>query len=221
MESYIQEKLIEFNDFFSGNDYAAAKIVCDEVISDSKKALANIDNNPESENNLRYVVGMMFKSFSKFIQLHNLTTERNWWVNNKKVEDIWYVMCDCNDLLNFCIDVIETDALTKIRERFKKFSIFFKKRFGPGLYASPVIIIDRELCSICSKDVRGCEHRQGRLYNGRICRHVAESISTMKSVDLVKVPKDPRCRLWPWNEEKKGTFKVSILNTSSIDDFLY
>jgi len=221
MEAYLQDKLSRFHYFFSNEKYNEAAIVCDEVIADSKQVLANRENNTESENNLRYVAGIMFKGFAEFIQLHNLTKSYNWEKDFKKVESIWNVMCDSTDHLNFSAGAMEAEPLTKVLDRLEKFSKLFTKMFGKGLYASPVIIISKETCSICHQDVRACEHRQGKLYNGVICRHVADTISSMESVDLVQVPKDPRCRLWPWNKKKNGAYDIRILNMTSMDDFLY
>lgn len=221
MEAYIEEKLNQFNNYFTKEKYEDAKNVCIEVISDSKLALANRFENSESENNLRYIAGITFKGFAEFCELHLLTKTFNWQKDNKKVEEIWNLMCDCSEHLNFSATTIESAPLTAVLERLKKFSRFFSKTFGKGLYMSPVIIIEDEICSICNFDVRTCEHREGRLYNGVICKRVANKISNFKSVDFVKVPKDPRCRVWPWNEKEKGVYDVRILNMNNMDDFLY
>lgn len=221
METYIQDKLNQFHHFFSMEKHMESASICDEVISDSKTALANKELNSEPDNNLWYVVGITFKGFLEFIQLHNVTKIQNWHKDNKKVESVWYLLCDCTDHVNFSAGTMEALPLTVILERLQKFTKVFNKMFGKGLYASPVIIISKENCSICEQDVRSCEHRQGILYNGVVCRHIAESISSMESVDLVQVPKDPRCRLWPWNKKKDGAYEIRILNMNMMDDFLY
>lgn len=221
MEGYLQDKLSSFYSFFAECKYTEAASLCDEVISDSKNALANRYNNTESENNLRYVAGIIFKGFLEFIQLYNLTKIPNWHKDNKKVESVWELLCDCTDHLNFSSGTMEALPLTIVLERLQKFTDTFTKMFGKGLYVSPVIIINKENCSICEQDVRSCEHRQGILYNGVVCRHVAENISNIQSVDIVQVPKDPRCRLWPWNMKKDGTYDVVMLNMNMMDDFLY
>lgn len=221
MEAYLQDKTNQFHHYFSNKQYDKANIVCEEVILDSKQALATRDNNSEEENNLRYIVAILFKGFAKFIELHNLTKSYNWQNDFEKVENIWLILCDTAEYLNFSAGSMETESLTMVLDRLEKFSKNFTKLFGKGIYASPVIVISKETCSICNKDIRACMHRQGKLYNGIICRHVAEEISEIRGFDLVQVPKDPRCRVWPWKKKENGTYEVRVLNLSSPDDFLY
>lgn len=221
MEQYLQYKLSLFHNYFSNKQYDQANLICEEVILDSKQALAARDNNSEEENNFRYIVAILFKGFSKFIELHHLTKSFNWHKDFKKVENIWCTMCDSVEYLNFSAGTIETEALTVVLKRLEKFSKTFSQMFGKGMYASPVIVISKETCSICKDDVRACVHRQGKLYNGVVCRHVAEEISEIRGFDIVQVPKDPRCRIWPWKKKQDGTYEVQLLSISSPDDFLY
>lgn len=221
MEEYLNQKLIEFRDFYKNSDFDGAITLCESVINDSKLALSSRELNSETENNMRYLAGITFKGFLEFIQLYRLTHRQAWYDDNKNVERIWYLLCDCVDHLNCSAGMMESLPLDNILKRLQGFNEVFSAIYGPGLYASPVIIINKEICSICKEDVRGCLHRQGQLYNGMLCKHIAESISDMKSIDLVRVPKDPRCRVWPWNEKEKGVYEMRFLSISSPDDFLY
>ncbi|UUW11217.1 hypothetical protein NLG42_10500 [Flavobacterium plurextorum] len=220
MEKYLHEKLNIFQILFASQKYIEAKDLCYDVVENSKTALADRSINSEEENNLYYIAAMLFKGFSEYIDLQNLIKESLWFKNKEKVEKIWYLLCDCADHLNFCICVIEVKILTVIVNKVKNIKKKFKEKFGAGMYLSPVITISKETCSICSKDVRSCIHRQGVLYNGLICRYVAAEISNFSGVDIVKVPKDPRCRIWPWNGDGKK-FNAMVLSLNCVDDFLY
>ena len=221
MKTYLQNSLSEFYDYISNKQFDKAKDICSDVIAASKQILATRLNNTVEENNFRYVIGIMFKGFAEFIELKNLTIDNNWQTDFDKVESVWYILCDCIDYLNYSACLIETAPLTDVMDEVESFSRSFTQIFGKGIYASPVLIFGKESCSICAQDLRICEHRVGKLYNGLICRSIPDELLEFRRVDLVQVPKDPRCRVWPWKAKENGIYEVRILNASTSDDFLY
>ena len=135
-------------------------------------------------------------------------------------------MCDCKERLEFASGYCRGDVIDQVRESVDGLEKFFRESFGDGTYTSPGIISDKLLCSICQKDSRACAHIPGRLYYGRICRYQLIN-PRLEHIALVKVPKEPRCRIWSWqvkdNLDGEGATldPICILTTFSIDDFLW
>lgn len=66
----------------------------------------------------------------------------------------------------------------------------FQKFFPYPLFLSPEIHVKKYRCSICGKTYtfkKNCEHKVGKLYNGKMCHKVIEDCE-MTSISFVKDP---------------------------------
>lgn len=81
------------------------------------------------------------------------------------------------------------------------------------------------LCSICNEDTRGCRHINGSLYGGIVCNY-RQINPRFDHIALVEEPKDPICRIWPWNiqynadGEVTGLTNLTLIMPGDISDFL-
>lgn len=173
----------------------------------------------EEENNVAFMTGTLFKGLTECIQLAELTRDRKWHLDNKRTEEIWGLLCNCFDRFEFCSSYFKADDFTWVKENLRKLRDDFVVHFGHGMYSSPEILFKKEICSVCNKDTRACLHIGGNLYNGVMCYSIPQKIE-LRSVSLVTIPRDPRCRLWSWNMTENMTFTTSIMVFFRIDDWL-
>lgn len=149
----------------------------------------------------------------------------DWDKNHELLESVWIRMCDVRDRLTFSYPYCRCRAIEWALCSLARLEEYYFTRFGAGSYVSPGIESDGCLCSICSKDIRACDHVPGRLYNGTFCS--AEPIDPSPThVALVDSPADRRCRIWPWNientQDNSGlNLSVMVMCSFSIDGFLF
>jgi hypothetical protein len=209
----------KWNENFMSREYDKCNEISSIHINICKKILQNRLWDSENENNTAYSTGTLFKGLTEFVQLAELTRDQKWHNDFKKIETIWSLIWNCTDRLQFCSNYLNPDGLTWILKILQGLKDDFDKHFGYGIYASPDILIKKEICSVCKKDIRACMHINGKLYNGIMCLSIPQE-TEMKSVSLVTVPRDPRCRLWSWNMTKDDTYTTAILVLFRIDDWL-
>ncbi|NEQ55275.1 MAG: hypothetical protein F6K11_35020 [Leptolyngbya sp. SIO3F4] len=167
---------------------------------------------------------VFFKGLHEYVQLCQITGDRNWYEEQETVEKVWIKLCDCRERLHFSSQYCQGEAINRVLSDLDGLEGFFQEAFGNGSYLSPGIVADMSLCSICNQDCRACSHVAGRLYNGEICSYQPVN-PHCDHVALVKIPKDLRCRIWSWqikdNDDESITIeRACILTSFSVDDFL-
>jgi len=177
-----------------------------------------------SEYDKLLVLLVLVKGLHEYIELCQTTKCRSWHENNLTVEQVWFKLCDCEERLNFVANYCQSTATEKIFQDLEGLKNFFQEAFGSGTYLSPGMIADKNLCSICHRDARACSHVEGRLYDGRVCFYQPVNPQA-NHVAIVKIPKDPRCRIWSWrvkdNDEGEGVkFEAPVLSSFRVDNFL-
>jgi hypothetical protein len=169
---------------------------------------------------------VLSKGLHDFTQLSRLTHDQRWHIQNKMTETIWIKKCDCKDRIEFAFNYCNHKAIDKVLRSIYGLEEFFQEEFGNGTYASPALVYEKLTCNVCGIDARACQHIEGRLYDGKICRYQPCNPS-VNHVGLVKTPRDPRCRIWPWqiqdNTENEGSTieAMMILTSFSVDDFIW
>lgn len=216
-ENYIQH----WYDLIKQRNLEEAVALCQGMILPYKEILNKRNWQDESENDYNnfLVLAITFKAFEDYSHLGKITLKNKWDQDNLNLENVWLKLWDSKDRLDSVRGRIQSKIVKLIYSNLENLLDQYRQNFGNGLYASPEILIKKELCSICNKDIRACSHIKGRWYNGTICRGIAEDIE-MKTVSLVTVPRDPRCRVWPWREKEDRVFEMSVLTLFQVDDFL-
>ncbi|WMN11510.1 hypothetical protein QYS49_38630 [Marivirga salinae] len=216
-ENYIQQ----WYDLIQQRKLEEAVALCQAIILPYKEVLNKRNWHAESENDYNnfLVLAIIFKAFEDYSQLGKITLKNKWDQDNLNLENVWLKLWDSKDRLDSVRGRIQSKIVELIYSNLEDLLDQYRQNFGNGLYASPEILIKKELCSICNKDIRACSHIKGRWYNGIICRGIAEDIE-MKTISLVTVPRDPRCRVWPWREKEDRVFEMPVLTLFQVDDFL-
>lgn len=221
--SEIEKYANEWFNLMHKNLLNQAKRVCVSLIRQIKQELnTKTWNLDEKSYNFLFVSVISFKAFEDFTDLANLTACKRWVNSNSKVESVWFCYCDCRERVSFVQNYITSFILVFIDCELSKLRNVIDKNWAP-IYVSPEVLIIREFCSICGEDIRGCEHKLGKLYNGKLCVGKVEGIKNYKGVAFVETPKDLRCRVWPWkcyNRGKDVYCETRVINATSIDDFL-
>jgi len=140
-------------------------------------------------------------------------------LKHKEIEQLWTRLLDCQERIDAVQGLLGGPGLDWLVSQASSAYDHFVKHFGAGdCFFSPVIIVKRESCSICGKDLRACVHRAGVIYDGKRCRGVVEDME-LRSCDLVRVPRDRRCRLWPWNiDAQTRQFSAAVFTMFDVDD---
>ncbi len=214
------DDLQHWSDLIGGGDYSAAKRHLFECVEHYKTGVKGED----LDSGKALATSGLFRALYDFTILKELTEVPSWWCHSKTIEQAWGLYWDCIERFDFVNGAVETPVLDQADEYLTGFKRRFDEAIGTGnLYASPEIIIKRETCSICRKDIRACDHVPGRVYGGLHCQAMVEDFD-IRAVSFVRTPKDPRCRIWSWchvEREGKTYFEqVAMMCLFSLTDFL-
>jgi len=165
-------------------------------------------------------LAVFFRALHDFAEVAEISGHVNWAQKDELVESLWSKFCDCRDRIDLVRHAIRGDFIEQVADILTKIQDFYLAAFCQGHYMSPEIVAKRELCSICLTDLRSCSHISGRIYSGKLCSSILDSDGIrLVSGSLVRVPHDPRCRVWPWNI-KNNKSEVMLLSFFRIDDFM-
>jgi hypothetical protein len=92
------------------------------------------------------------------------------------------------------------DGFTEIDNNLRRLDAIERIIFPPQVFFSSGMIVDKQICSICSSDYEDCEHVKGRPYMGKFCM-VRLIASKVDHVAMVHNPADKRCRVEKFSEE--------------------
>jgi len=139
-----------------------------------------------------------------FANLHILVEHPEhpqWFRHPKAVETAWHLIHDSYDRL--LRGLLHEAFVAPYVARLDYLKSFVNTVYGPGLYTSAEITSDKLICSICKSDIRACQHIVGWTYGGQPCQVMWGDDSYINAVALVSNPRDPRCRIWPWQFQDK------------------
>jgi hypothetical protein len=120
----------------------------------------------EDDYNKLLILLIFFKGLHEYVQLCQITNDRNWHEDHTTVENVWVKLCDCRERLQFSSQYYQGEVIDRVFSNLDGLEEFFRDVFRDGSYFSPGIIADASLCNICNQDCRACSHVAGRLYNG-------------------------------------------------------
>ena len=72
--------------------------------------------------------------------------------------------------------------------------------FPPQLFLSSRLVVASSECSICGGEYGECDHVKGRAYMGRMCTEIVNEIAELRSVDVVRNPANPHCRIMQFTD---------------------
>lgn len=178
------------------------------------------ENYTEQENNTNYIAAVSFRGVLDYVNLLEMTSRPNWERDPKSLEKVWIRLWDCKERIEAHNPGLAGAYIDGIKDFLNHLFEYYFSCFGPGMYMSPDLKVKLRLCTVCGNNIKKCDHVPGRLYNGEMCRQLLTDVEA-RSVSLVSNPRDPRCRIWPWNMESDGeSCQVLVLALFSVDDFL-
>ncbi|MGZ4852224.1 MAG: hypothetical protein ACXV3D_03415 [Halobacteriota archaeon] len=170
---------------------------------------------------------ILFRGLQDFNTTHDIINSSDSKLGFSQVEDVWTLLWDCNERIEFSRRAFSSRVLEHLLERIRYLTDFIDKavtdKYGPAVYTSPEVI-SSAICSICLKDPRVCDHLNGQIYAGHLCTMIPTDIRLV-NVARVKTPKDPVNRLWPWRSRKdeQGDTVYEgcvVLRAFRLDDFM-
>jgi len=177
-----------------------------------------------SDMDVAFIGAVFLRAVYDHTILVEMVAESNWIENHDKVETIWGRFCNCRDRFEFAADSIHGPIADQVSRFLAIVENTFLEHFGSGHYMSCELIFEKMVCSICQSDIRSCEHIPGRLFSGKICTMQPTGAITFPENgscgSLVTVPRDPRCRIWPWNFDSERKADIMFMSAFRIDDFM-
>jgi hypothetical protein len=191
---------------------------CKEVAQDSAVPLPA----PAGEKNGAVVVGILARGLQGYVDVLRFRSAPNWHAAPANVEAMWSALCDAVARLDHAAAYLNHPTLDSSLRTLAAVREEIDSRFGRGVYVSPVLVVEKFLCSVCGEDHRRCAHIVNRLYGGVRCIKVPTRLLRLASVDIVEVPEDPRCRIWPWNrtDDPPGFKNICVITSFRPDDYL-
>jgi hypothetical protein len=140
--------------------------------------------------------------------LCHVVAEDAWLETPHMVERAWDLLHDAEDRLNYSgLELEFRESCLHLVDQARE---AIQARFGAGLYTSWEVAFDWAECTVCKLDIRACEHLPGQWYDDQICSIHPIGLRPL-AVALVENPRDPRCRIWPWNKREKGPDESGII----------
>ena len=206
----------------NNKEFEDARKVSREVISISKDIINNKCWGLASDGyNFVLAAAVLFRGLVDYVDVELLFDSDQFPDKHDTIEKLWDKMWDCRDRLGFAIVYCKSETIDFILKRLDLIEKEFSRRLGQGLYMSPEILIKSEICNICKKDPRACEHIAGVIYNGVKCSSVVKDFEFRTGGSIVEYPHDPRCRIWPWRYDKNThTAKAPFFTFFQVDDFM-
>lgn len=125
------------------------------------------------------------------IELNSLYVEAFDKIKQKKYQDAWCDLEQCEIKSNNLSENSSDDFLKRSRTNFIKDKVFkWQSLFPYCVFLSPGFTVGYYSCSICGHKIRPrsrCEHIKGRVYNGELCVHVGHDLE-FGEVSIVKNP---------------------------------
>jgi hypothetical protein len=216
----VESKSAEFAKKFRASQFIEAAKVAAETVDLLKRALKASENASADDLNEIYLRAIFFRGLFDLCIIERVMEQENWDQDHALLDYVWTKYWDCKDRFDFSRPLFGGALVEHIDRTLQRLSNYYLERFGPGRYMSADLMIKTRLCSVCREDLRGCDHVPGRLYGGILCRGIPVGIEPV-GASLVENPKDPRCRIWPWDfDSEKGIIKATILTVHELDDFI-
>lgn len=200
----------QFHDIESIKDSNLQRARTIGLLKRIRRKWARYKSKYEDANEL-FVLAMVVRTYLDYQKLLCDTRNKKWYEDQTGIEEVWDKLCDLNDRLGYVSGKAEGHAISKMQNKAASLDNWFLINYGSGMYSSPEMICKKVECSICGNNIKSCNHIHGRLYNGIRCVETPKDCE-LRSVSLVKVPRDKRCRVWPWQLEKNddGTLTSTL-----------
>lgn len=162
-----------------------------EIINKANERLSNLKNEvpPDAESvfNELYVLdrlrGMLVAYCSTWSR-----------IIKSEFSDSWSSLQDALGLLGE-IKRLSACGQDHLLDYFENQLVELEKLYPYNVFFSVGMVVDWFKCSICGEDIDsfGCPHIHGQLYGGRMAYGIAQNITKLEHVSIVKHPEDKRC----------------------------
>ncbi len=115
----------------------------------------------------------------------------------------WEALIDAQEYIQIALQIDDLPNYRFHADRLKKFGELL---FPIPLFTSCGIVYRAGNCTICEQRFDSCEHEEGRVYLGRLCREVNRRDVKLNEISLVPEPRDRRCRVGAW-EDDEGVYR--------------
>lgn len=156
--------------------------------------------------------------FQQQCMLNSLKSSLKCWVHTKsnEFEPAWSSLIDAQEYCEVALKIDKFEGLINLHNHLKSMehSIF------PSwpLYNSVGILETVGKCSICHSPFNDCNHLEGEVYMGRLCRRVDKQIVEFNHSAIVAAPHDRRCIFTHISDEGKVIDNFTREPTGEINE---
>lgn len=144
-----------------------------------------IDKGIEPHANLFFHFQCVINSFISVLKMWTLLKEQNHGV-------AWGKLIDAQEYISVAFRASDNHCgIEEYVERLYRIETTVFPEFP--LYLSSAIVEKAGKCSICNKQFGDCEHIEGFVHMGRLCRRIESTLVNIDHVALVNQPQDKRC----------------------------
>ncbi len=115
----------------------------------------------------------------------------------------WDALVDAQEYIQIAIQARDHPDYRVHADRLRKAEELL---FPRPIFQSCGIVYRAGNCTICGQRFDSCEHEEGRVYLGRLCREVDRRDVRLNEISLVPEPRDKRCRVVAW-EDDEGVYR--------------
>jgi hypothetical protein len=168
-----------------------------------KATAIDVKNEPLA--NASFVMNELFSLYRNYanywIQLQERKYKNSWNTLQDTIDDLIHVAKWSNDRSLFFLDILDN--------HFKE----LEKLYPYKVFASVEMVISKETCNICGRDVLDfeCTHIPGNLYWGEMAYSIVGDIN-FKAVALVSHPLDKRCIMEVQGDNRTEEEKFKLLD---------
>jgi hypothetical protein len=115
----------------------------------------------------------------------------------------WDALVDAQEYIQIAI---QADDHVDYRVHSDRLRMAEELLFPRPAFQSCGIVYRAGNCTICGRRFDSCEHEEGSVYIGRLCREVNRRDIKLNEISLVPEPRDKRCRVVAW-EDDEGVYR--------------
>ena len=114
-------------------------------------------------------------------------------IKSNSFHDAWVKLIDAQEYCDLAIKIQKFDGLDNLKTHLKAIERSIFPQWA--IYNSIGVIESIGKCSVCAANFNDCDHLEGEVYMGSLCRRIERKLIEVNHCAMVSTPYDRRCIL--------------------------